>query len=911
MRRLTTVLSDRDHASVTAAVAFLHDRLEERATIEWALQIGSSDAVKGAALREILDGPRGWRLPNPWQSAWRLIQDSWETPEEHRRGSDGHYRILERVRNGDRSGGLIAEIMDLVRLGVRVSSAQSRRKTGRPRLAVDLLSVWPTSGELIDPVKIGLDLIRESHFLKELAHGLDAEVHRGLDIATRLGWNLGHGLSRLGGMYRVYYVPVGNRRAGEHEPDEFHRGIAPLVKLLFAVVAALKEIDLAAATNFVRGWSFSRTPVHIRLWAASARDTRIVGHPEVGAFLRDCEHRQFWELQYYPEIAELRASRFSNLAEADRGAVLSRLRRMPPRSFWPRKVDPTRVKEIRLYWAARELRRIEIMGARLPRNQRVWLAGRLEVSSDLSRMSRVDEGFLGKPLAQYVQPNPDTQYDLLEGINRLGVLETALASPRRGWDDDPSGRAWDWIRADNHATRLLDDLESIPDAGAAYPRVWDHIGTAIAAPAQNGENNREEREAATDTLLRRSLALIEQLPDQTLRGAIEGITQLLATWERRVATIEASFRLWLRLWPIAITATNKQEPADAESELNVVAPETDDREPMDLDTLNTPVGRLMGVFLAACPRIGPDDRPFDVNSDLRGMRDAAVSATGRSDLIARHRMIEALPWFLVAAPDWSEDHLLAPLRTDTKEALALWRAVARQTLFTQVLRVIGGLVVERAADRRLGRQTRRGLVFSLVVESLHSFRERREPAVPNAGVQQMLRSLDDEVRAHAAGTLQRFVMDLSTQAEAPDLVPSLPEELFHLAVGPFLQQVWPQERSLTNQGIARAFADLPAACGAAFADAVSAIERFLMPFECWSMGDFGFHSADGGQSRFSQINNETKAEALLHLLDCTIGAAEHAVVPYDLGSALDQIQEVAFRLARTREFRRLAALTRR
>jgi hypothetical protein len=102
MRRLTTVLSDRDHASVTAAVAFLHDRLEERATIEWALQIASSDAVKGAALREILDGPRGWRLPNPWQSAWRLIQDSWETPEEHRRGSDGHYRILERVRNGDR-----------------------------------------------------------------------------------------------------------------------------------------------------------------------------------------------------------------------------------------------------------------------------------------------------------------------------------------------------------------------------------------------------------------------------------------------------------------------------------------------------------------------------------------------------------------------------------------------------------------------------------------------------------------------------------------------------------------------------------------------------------------------------------------------------------------------------------------
>jgi hypothetical protein len=83
---------------------------------------------------------------------------------------------------------------------------------------------------------------------------------------------------------------------------------------------------------------------------------------------------------------------------------------------------------------------------------------------------------------------------------------------------------------------------------------------------------------------------------------------------------------------------------------------------------------------------------------------------------------------------WSLDQLLAPLRTNTSEALALWRAVARQTLFTDVLRVIGDLVAERAADGRLGRETRRSLVFSLVIESLHAFREGREPAVPAASV---------------------------------------------------------------------------------------------------------------------------------------------------------------------------------
>ncbi len=910
MPRRLGLLSDHERAVVTAAVAFLQGRLEERATIEWALELDTSDVVKRIAVQDLLDGPKGWQIQQPWQSAWRLIEESWETPAEHRGGAGGHYRILERVKNGDRSGGLIAEIVDLVKLGIRVSRVQPSHKIRRPRSVEDILSVWPTSGELVDPTKIGLHAIHESQFLTELAHGLDAEVARALDLANRIGWTVGHGLSRLGGVYRIYFVPSSERRSSDHEPDEFRRGIAPSVKLLFAVVSALKEIDLEKASNFIKQWKSLQTPLHVRLWAASARDTRIADPAEVGTFLRDCDDHQFWSLHYYPEITELRASRFAELGKTDQRAVLSRLRKQPLRTLWRKEVPPTRVREARLYWTAQELRRIEIMGAQLPDDQRAWLAGRLEASIDLQRMSRPDEGFLGMPRAQYVQPNPDDQYDLVEGINRLRTLEGAFSSDRRGWDDDPASRAWDWIRADDHTARLLDDFESTPDAGAAYPRVWDHFGTASAAPVINRGNDREERDAAAEIRLRRTLALLERLPGETLRTALEGITQLLATWERRIAAINANAHVWFRLWPIAVTATDNQAPAEAEPDLNVVAREREDREPMDLDTLNTPVGRLVGVFLAACPRISQGERPFDANAGLRAMRDAAVSASGRSDLIARHRMIEHLPWFLAADPEWTEDELLAPLRADTGEALALWRAVARQTLFTEVLVVIGDLVVERAADRRLGRQTRRALVFSLVIESLHAFREGRQPAVSNAGVQQMLRSLDDEVRAHAAGAVQGFVNALSAQAEGASAPPSA-EELFRRAAQPFLWHVWPQERSLTTPGIAAAFARLASACGQAFAEAVDAIKRFLVPFGCWTMADYGFQGDESGGPRLLQIDDAGKAEALLRLLQQTIGTAESSVVPFDLGSALDQIERIAPQLLQTIEFRRLAALTRR
>ena len=219
-------------------------------------------------------------------------------------------------------------------------------------------------------------------------------------------------------------------------------------------------------------------------------------------------------------------------------------------------------------------------------------------------------------------------------------------------------------------------------------------------------------------------------------------------------------------------------------------------------------------------------------------------------------------------------------------------------------------MAERASDQRLGRQTRRVLVFSLVIECLHAFRERREPAVPYVRIQQMLRTLDDEVRAYGAEAIQRFVRDISTPHEGQQAPPT-PEQLFRSAAVPFLQQVWPQERSLATPGVSRALADLPATAQEAFAEAVDAIERFLVPFECWSMHDYGLYGEEDGMPKLSSIDNHAKAAAFLRLLDLTIGTAEGSVTPHDLADALDQVRRVAPTLAENQVFRRLATAARR
>ncbi len=76
------------------------------------------------------------------------------------------------------------------------------------------------------------------------------------------------------------------------------------------------------------------------------------------------------------------------------------------------------------------------------------------------------------------------------------------------------------------------------------------------------------------------------------------------------------------------------------------------------------------------------------------------------------------------------------------------------------------------------------------------------------------------------------------------------------------------------------------------------------------MIDYGLYG-EGGQAKLSTIDSCKKAEALLQLLNFTIGVSERAVVPHDLARALDQIGSVAPALKQDPTFRRLSTAARR
>jgi len=138
-----------------------------------------------------------------------------------------------------------------------------------------------------------------------------------------------------------------------------------------------------------------------------------------------------------------------------------------------------------------------------------------------------------------------------------------------------------------------------------------------------------------------------------------------------------------------------------------------------------------------------------------------------------------------------------------------------------------------------------------------------------------------------------------------------PDSTFRDAVSPFLSKVWPQERTLTTPGVSSAFAQLPSSAGAAFSEAVDAVERFLVPFNCWSLLDFGFRDRPDGYPQLHLDRSRIKASAALRLFDATIGNTEGSVIPAELSEALEQIRHAAPELHNSQAFRRLATLARR
>ena len=875
---------------------FVADRLCERPTLDWALALPAQREAERRAAVHVLQELRDRQTPleEPWRTGWNLLETSWSTSSgETDESGVAAYSIGKRVESGQRSSDLTESIVKLVepRLQVELPTWWSGRKRGRPKEFTDLVRASVTSGYVVSASELGLSNVMDGDFLWELASALDAALRRGLAHGRSIGWDGGDQLWRLGSLNRVH---EGNDAEDSEDPDFVHRGIAPVTKLLCATTLRLAEVAPGKLAPLLLAWRTSGTGIDVRLWAALAERGNVVAAADVAEFLAGLDDTRFWRVDLHPEIALLRARRYEELDASARRDVAKRLRRRPPRNIWRRRVDPKQVNRARDYWGARELKRIVVCGGVLPEREQAWLDEQLARFEDLGTMG-VEAGFPGKGISIVAVPSvdPDPAFEGMRSDALLGALERMLAEP----EDSAKGREGRaWLGRADHMSAVAGELAESPDGAAVYPKLLAWLWR-FHRPTEEPARDAEDAAAMLDVLT--------ELPGAHVEEAVGGVAEWMGRWSKTIARIGASANVWLKAWPGAVEATNAiYQPEDA-GRLNVmVAIGDDEKEPGDGDTRSTPAAALIDVFLDACPdevKHG-DPNPFE-NSALGVMRDALVACDGQALLIVRHRLIGNLGYFLQADRTWAEANLIAPLYSDEAGRLALWRAVATANLRQKTLSMIGEEVAREAANPDLGNRTRASLMFSLVVESLFALLENREPAVDAARVQQALRTVDDEIRIEAADAVVRFVRDVSKFKECPSA------DVFERAAAPFLRDVWPLERTLATPGASRTFAKLPARVGTAFADAVEAVERFLVPFACHSLTDYGLYGNDGdGVPKLHVVDDERKGLALLRLLHLTVGTSPDSVVPFDLRDALERVRSVRGDLAERTEFRRLWSL---
>ncbi len=237
----------------------------------------------------------------------------------------------------------------------------------------------------------------------------------------------------------------------------------------------------------------------------------------------------------------------------------------------------------------------------------------------------------------------------------------------------------------------------------------------------------------------------------------------------------------------------------------------------------------------------------------------------------------------------------------------LWRAVGsiQQPTFELIKAIGGDEIAEQATNaQNVERETRQSFVFWIICGYLDALLNNSSSIVTQICIQQMIRKLDDEVRLHAVNSIERFIHEKSRNGILK------PENIFSDAVNPFILNIWPKEKSLITPNISRTFARLPALSGKAFLETVNAVERFLSPFNAFTLTAYNLTRQQNLYSKLFDIDH-TEAEALLRLLDLTIGESEDSRVPRDLEQALDKIQDVAPNLVNDLRYRRLRTATRR
>ena len=890
--------NSRNKASYEITCAFLESRLTDSVAVHWAtalnLHLDSRDLpVIRRAIASLLDQGQ---IPEPWSSAWRWVQGSWSARSG--RNAPDAYHLADRLRSGDRSASLVEAIARLVEPPLLAEPAEWRPHRRRPKTVGDLLWIHFGDVDFIGPDKIDFAGVGDANFLIALCHELDWHLSRAIETARRLYGDQGWQASA-----NAFVVGLDGANligALDRDTDAYGRGISPLLQMLYTVLRQATELDDRLASTVPKRWEHARSFIHRRLWAAVAKDKRIVSGQSVGEFLAVLDRNEFWDFEGLPEVGALRARRFRDLAERQQKLVATRLRRGPPRFRWLRHLDADKFAEYRKRRILREFQEILDSGGVLSKRDTNWMA---QFSHLRPYPDPRDPPLEVRPRVHW-RTEPDSRFDHLLDSELPDALEAALATKPSGRQTGGYRAAKAWVQSAENWPRIISGLEALPSPGTDYRNLWDCFGWAHH-PGTSDTAIAAERQAQGE----RVLTLIEQRPVEFVGHDISGLSVWFDHWKHLVTSTARGVLTALKFWRPACRDTDRSLLSDR---LKWMLHDSHRRrywsaEQFESSVLNTSAGRIAGVLASGLTGTAIDDAAISVQ-----IRDRLGGTPGLSGMIAKYCLALHLWNLWCKNRDWTQQNIIDPMLSGAEMDLTLWIAFVRAssgTAVKDIVEVLGDAMIQRTLDPRLDTRTRRALAVLVMRYFLFARWNGWEEKVSVNNTQQALRQSEAQVLSHVVHRALLGFLDHGPTHEASAKEADARAQRFRRAVGPVLEYVWPMERKLGRPILAKAMSQIPGASGVAFADSVDAVRRFLYPFKIYTVRHYGFHGR--AETLREVVRSERDAGALLDLLDRTVGEGDEARMPFDGDEALARIRTVAPRLAKGPTFRRLEILQKR
>ncbi|RUZ74677.1 hypothetical protein EN943_23120 [Mesorhizobium sp. M7A.F.Ca.US.006.01.1.1] len=879
-------LSDVDSKIVQTTWVFAKDRLMDREVLEWALEFADQHLAERAALRQLFDH-HSEQVAEPYRQAWRWVFEFWDRPQ----AETSYERLL--MKRDLKAGASHAETIRLIVMAVkpwlkiesrgRLEAIYNEVRVKRPKSIDDLLRLSVSSGERLTPEDLDLNSIKDRDFLFELANSLNSALLSGLNLAARIGQISQRADNTNWQVHRVYFVPPAQFPDGGGEPDRYHDGFAPSTKLLFAVLEQLATVDRAAAQRVIASWDIDRWTLYKRLWAAAARNGELLTSSAVEKFFQTLDDREFWSAGSYPEFAETRALRWNSLSLTARVALERRLLKGEPRRLLPKRIEPAEATLYVTRRAVAELQRIQVTGAILSEKTQTWLNTAIAGLDNPPAVNSVTDGFnVGVRLVAGERPSGQ-RFHNVPRAKLLEELEKNLGDD--SWDDR-SREASDFI---GHNPGLILELLAESETSTAQVKIWQSLGYYFRPTDLNATaDSATDEDRAKIPLAIRMCQAIVSLPQDTLHGAIDGLTSWMSFWERLLKDSNHFLSAWLSLWPSAVMEVNESQKIDKS---------LSDR------SFASPAGNMARAFMAACPQILRNTKPFAVEPWPRVLQ-AIEETVGEARLQVQYQLITNLGYFLAAEPAWARRNLLMPLRDAEGEAIELWKAFSQGHLLgREFLGQIASALIKATMNTNLSSDIRGNLARLVTWSEILDRRDGVAPTIGTNFVQQMFRMGGDQVRSQALRAMKEYMKSGEKVSEQSADRYALISSLF--------VEIWPKELTLNTRRVSDALADLPATAGAKFADAVELVTPYLTPFDCWSLWEYGVLAHDDNGKTIQIVRTAKDAYAFLVLLDKTIGGEDGAVIPNGLDKALQHISLTAPGLEKDVRYQRLLTLSRR